>query len=78
MFEDGYPLPQQRAITTDQAIAICATNLNAYFFKTRRAPYERSSSMNATIALAQYGCETDLVLTGFHQVCRTTNFYRRH
>jgi len=72
MFEHDSPLPQQRAITHQQARSICQANINGYLSKTRRAPYQRSLSMNSTIEIAKYGCETDLMMTGFYQAATSS------
>ncbi len=72
--EDEDIQPHQRAVTKSQAQAICQAHVNAYMSKSRRAPYQRSTSTNNTIADVLAGCEADLVFTGQPEVSDNEKF----
>lgn len=60
--------PLARAITHNQAQAICEAHINAYLQRTRRAPYQRSVGTNNTIAYVLDSCKKDVIFTGLPNV----------
>lgn len=62
--EEPVAQPLARAITYNQAQAVCEAHVNAYLQRTRRAPYQRSISTNNTIAYVLDSCRKDVIFTG--------------
>jgi hypothetical protein len=57
-------------ISNELAKSICHQYVDAFFIKTRRAPYQRNANLNNTIASVLDGCTDDLVLTGQIEMVR--------
>jgi len=61
---------QRQFITNNQAQTICNNYVDAFFIKSRRAPYQRDAKMNNIIANVLAGCVDDLVFTGQIEMAR--------
>ncbi|CAF3003847.1 unnamed protein product [Rotaria sp. Silwood2] len=62
--------PQRRIIANSQALTICKAYVNAYLDKSRRVPYQKSTSTNDTIRSVLTSYEADLIFTRLLEVSK--------
>ncbi|UJR07945.1 hypothetical protein I4U23_012224 [Adineta vaga] len=70
--EDDSIQDSGRTFRQSQAQTICQTYVNAYMNKLRLAPYQRSVSMNNSIASVLTDCEADVIFSGIPEVAQSS------